>query len=147
MIDTHCHLSDPRLLDQIDDVMQRAAAAGVSEVVTIGTEPSDWRPAIDVARKYSNVRCAIGVHPCYCHRVDFTQLSNLREMQKDKSVVALGEMGLDFFHADAPRDMQEKFFIAQLEMAAELDRPVVIHSRNAIDVCLDVMKSFPKIPA
>jgi TatD DNase family protein len=147
MIDTHCHLSDPRLLDQLDAVMQRAADAGVSEIVTIGTHPSDWQGALDVARIHKNVRCAIGVHPCYCHEVDFAHVSRLRELQKDPTVVALGEMGLDYFHADAPKDMQRKFFIAQLEIAAELDRAVVIHSRNAIDDCIDVMKSFPKVPA
>ena len=149
MIDTHCHLSDPRLLDQLDAVMQRAAAAGVSEIVTIATHPTitNWRWTLP--ENITNVRCAIGVHPCYCRcEVDFADVSRLRALDaEDPSVVAIGEMGLDYFHADTPRDMQRKFFVAQLELAAELDKPVVIHSRNAIDDCIDVMKSFPTVSA
>jgi TatD DNase family protein len=147
MMDTHCHLSDPRLLEQIDGVMQRASDAGVKQIVTIGTHPGDWEAALEVAAKYSNVRCAIGVHPNYCHEVEFNLIPLLRGLQTNPSVVALGEMGLDNFHTDVPKDLQRKFFIAQLDLAAELNRPVVIHSRSAIDDCLDVMKSYRSLSA
>lgn len=147
MIDTHCHLSDPRLHSQLADVLRRASEAGVRGIVTIGTDPEDWPVAMKVANDHVNVRCAIGVHPCYCHNVDIQKISELRSLADTPKVVAIGEMGLDYFHAEAPRDLQRKFFIAQLELAEALNKPVVIHSRSAIGDCLDVMKSFPKIPA
>lgn len=146
MIDTHCHLTDPRLLPQIDDVIARARAAGVVRMVTIGTEPSDWQPCIDVCRRFDNVRCAVGVHPNHCHEVDPAEVPRLREVQREPAVVALGEMGLDYHHAFAPRELQLKFFEMQLELAAELKRAVVIHSRESIDDCLAVMRNYT-VPA
>lgn len=67
MIDSHCHLTDPRLLDQLDDVLTRAAAAGVHQIVTIGTDPDDAADAISLCHMSPNLRCAIGIHPNYCH--------------------------------------------------------------------------------
>src|SRR3954453_12791405 len=137
MIDSHCHLSDPRLLEQLDDVLARAAAAGVSKMITIGTEPDDDAAAIQLCHMRPEVlRCSIGVHPNYSHEVDEAELPRLRQMQTDASVVALGEMGLDYFHHFADVARQRRFFEAQLAMAAEVNKPVVIHSRDSIDDCL-----------
>ena len=147
MYDTHCHLTDSRLADQLEAVLRRAAMAGVKRMVTIGTHPADWPAAIDLCRGRDHLRCAIGVHPNYCHEVELSELPRLIELQNDPSVVALGEMGLDYHHKLAPRDRQAAFFGAQLEMAKELDRPVVIHSRESIDDCLMILRQFPSVPA
>jgi TatD DNase family protein len=145
MIDTHCHLTDPRLFPQLDGVLSRAASAGVARMVTIGTHPADWPAVIAVCRRRANVRCAIGVHPNYCHEVDFDQLPQLRQLQADPAVVALGEMGLDYHHHYAPKDRQAKFLEWQLDLARELERPVVIHCREAIDDCLAILRNYPKL--
>ena len=147
MIDSHCHLTDPRLESQLDDVLARAEAAGVRRVITIGTNPADATRAIDLCRTRPNVRCAIGVHPNYCHEVDESELPRLREMQVDASVVALGEMGLDYHYDFAERARQRASFEWQMNLAAELNRPVVIHCREAVDDTLAVMKHFPQVPA
>jgi TatD DNase family protein len=148
MIDSHCHLTDPRLFDQLDAVLSRAAAAGVTQVVTIGTEPDDARAAIELCRRHLDMlRCAIGVHPNYCHEVGQSALQTLRDLQADPCVVALGEMGLDYHHNFADRARQRVFFEAQLQLAAELNRPVVIHCREAIDDTLAVLRDFPGIQA
>ena len=81
MIDTHCHLTDPRLLDQLDAVLERAAAAGVSRMITIGCVPSDDRAAIALCKGRDNLRCAIGVHPNYCHEVEYSAIDELRELR------------------------------------------------------------------
>jgi TatD DNase family protein len=146
MIDTHCHLTDPRLGDQLAAVMSRAAAVGVTRMVTIGTHPDDWEPCLDVCRRYANVRCALGVHPNYCNEAEPEQVNLLRGLQANPSVVALGEMGLDYHYDSVPRQRQLQFFESQLQIAVELRRSVVIHSRQAIDDCLDVLKGFP-VPA
>jgi TatD DNase family protein len=147
MIDTHCHLTDIRLLDQIDAVMQRAAGAGVTQIMTIGTHPADWPACVDMCRKWSNVRAAVGVHPNYCHEAELTDLTRLGEFLKEPGVLAVGEMGLDYFHQDAPRDRQAEFFRAQLTIARDMGRPAVIHCRQATDDTLAIMKEFADVPA
>jgi TatD DNase family protein len=143
MIDSHCHLTDTRLSCQLRDVLARAAAAGVDRMVTIGTQPGDWEACIGLCGQHTHLRCAIGVHPNHCHQVEIEQVALLRGLQANPSVVALGEMGLDYHYEFAPRDRQRRFLEAQLALAVELHRPVVIHCREAIDDCLAVMKGYP----
>jgi len=147
MIDTHCHLTDPRLAEQLDEVLSRAAAAGVSRLITIGTDIEDDLKAIELCRAVPNVRCAVGIHPNYCGHAREDDLPQLRTLQPDPTVLALGEMGLDYHHQFSPRDRQRHFFQYQLELASELNRPVVIHCREATDDCLAIMQSFPNIRA
>lgn len=147
MFDSHCHLTDPRLLEQLDSVLARAEAAGVTRIVTIGTHPEDWAVAFAVAKQHENVRCAVGAHPNNCHEFELPQLAKLREYCGDPVVVALGEMGLDYHHKFAPRKMQAEFFEAQLALANELSMPVVIHCREAMDDCLAILNRFPGVNA
>jgi TatD DNase family protein len=147
VIDSHCHLTDPRLQSQLAGVLARAAAAGIERMITIGTSLADDEAAIALCRTLPNVRCAIGVHPNYTHEADLNDLPRLRDLQSDPSVVALGEMGLDYFHTYAPRERQLQFFEPQLQLAQELNRPVVIHSREATDDTLAVMRGFPNVRA
>ena len=147
MIDSHCHLTDPRLFEQLDQVLDRARASGVARIITIGTSILDAIAAIDACRSHPNVRCAIGIHPNYSHEAQPEDVEKLRELQRDPSVVALGEMGLDYFHHFADRQIQRKFFEAQLALATELNRPIVIHSREAIDDTLAILKHFPAVRA
>lgn len=147
MIDSHCHLTDPRLFAQLDDVIARARTANVRRMITIGTNPLDAARAIELCRARPEVRCAIGVHPNYCHEVDESELPRVREMQIDASVVALGEMGLDYHYDFADRARQRQFFERQLDLAAELNRPVVIHCREAVHDTLAIMKGFPSVHA
>ena len=148
MIDTHCHLTDARLGDQIDSVLQRALAAGVTKIVTIGCEPSDDRAALDLSRRYPDlVRCAVGVHPNYAADVDDDAVDAVRVLLDDPHVVALGEIGLDYFRDTAPRERQRRFFVDQLRLAAERDRPVVLHAREAIGDTLAILTDFPSVRA
>src|SRR5580658_7950801 len=133
MIDTHCHLTDPRLASQVDDVLSRAAAAGVSHVLTIGTDPADDRLCLEVCKGRSNVRCAVGVHPNNIADMPQAELESLREIQADASVVALGEMGLDYHYGTEQRERQIEVFEFQLRLAAEVGKPVIIHCRKAVD--------------
>jgi TatD DNase family protein len=147
MIDTHCHLTDERLLSQLPQVLARAEAAGVTRIITIGTTPDDARAAVALCRGRPNLRCAVGVHPNHSHEVDPDDLPVLRELQDDPSVVALGEMGLDYHWDFAARERQRRCFEFQLGLASELGRPVVIHCREATDDCLAVMRGFPDVRA
>jgi len=147
MIDSHCHLTDPRLHEQLDDVLARAASAGVSRIISIGTSIEDDIQTIRVCQGRDNLRCSIGIHPNYCQHAELSDIEKLRELQGDPSAVAIGEIGLDYFHNFADRLLQRKFFEAQLALAQELNRPIVIHSREAITDTLEVLKGFPSIRA
>ncbi|MGD0770232.1 MAG: TatD family hydrolase [Tepidisphaeraceae bacterium] len=147
MIDTHCHLTDPRLVEQLDAVLARAAAAGVGNIVTIGTHPADWDAVLGVTKRRPNVRCAVGAHPNYCHEIQFEQLARLRDFCPDPAVVALGEMGLDYHYDSSPRPKQAEYFEAQLDLAREVGLPVVIHCRDAVQDCLAMLQRFSGVRA
>jgi TatD DNase family protein len=147
VIDTHCHLTDPRLIEQIDAVIQRAAVVGVDQMVTIGTHPADWDAAIALTKKYPSVKCAVGAHPNESHEIDPADLLKLRQYCTDPNVVALGEMGLDYHYGLPHRARQQQFFENQLQLARELNMPVVIHSRDATDDCLAILSNSPGVQA
>ncbi len=147
MLDSHCHLTDPRLAEQLDAVLARARSAGVSRMISIGTDLDDDAATIAVCRGREFLRCAVGVHPNYTHDCDLSRLPELRSLQADPAVVALGEMGLDYFHKFAPKPRQREVFEFQLNLASELNRPIVIHSREAIDDTLAMMKPYTSIRA
>ena len=113
-------------------------------MITIGTDLDDAMRCIELCRAESNVRCAIGVHPNHSGEVPIEDLPRLRQLQFDPSVVALGEMGLDYFHNFSPRERQRNVFEFQLELAIELNRPIVIHAREAIGDTLAMMGGFPR---
>lgn len=129
------------------DVIERARVAGVTRMITIGTNLADARAAIALCRERDNLRCAVGIHPNYTQDATLADVPMLRELQADPSVVALGEMGLDYFHQFADRAHQAAMFEAQLALAVELRLPVVIHSREAIDDTLTLMRKFPGVRA
>lgn len=147
MIDSHCHLTDPRLAEQLDVVLERAASAGVGRMITIGTDIEDDLKCIELCRALAAVRCVIGVHPNYSGKARIEDLPRLRQLQFDPSVIALGEMGLDYHYDFSPRQRQREVFEFQLQLAAELGRPIVIHCREAADDCLAMMRGFPGIRA
>ncbi|HEV8379404.1 MAG TPA: TatD family hydrolase [Tepidisphaeraceae bacterium] len=147
MIDSHCHLTYEPLAKQLDDVLKRAEAAGVQRMITIGTDLADAQRAIELCRGHKNIRCAIGIHPHHSAKAQDEDVSWLRSLQQSPSVIALGEMGLDYHYDFSPRDRQAQIFTAQLELARELNRPIVIHNREATDDCLAILKEFPTIKA
>jgi TatD DNase family protein len=116
-------------------------------MVTIGTKPEDWEPALAITRNHPNVRCALGVHPNHTHEVELEALAVLRGLQAEGGALAVGETGLDYHHEFAPRKRQAEFFELHLQMAAELNRPVVIHCREAVEDCLAILGAQPRVRA
>ncbi len=147
MIDSHCHLTDPRLFEQLDHVLSRASAAGVGRMITIGTDIPDAQAAIALCRQHANLRCAVGIHPNHVTDSSLGQVPVLRDLQAEPSVVALGEMGLDYHHHFSRRDQQAAVFEAQLHLAVECKRPIVIHCREAMDDCLAILRNLSTVPA
>ena len=140
MIDTHCHLTDPRLIEQLDAVLERAGAAGVADIVTIGTHPADWEAALAVTKRHPNVRCAVA-HPNYCHEIQFEELERLRGFPQPGRRGAGGDgIGLSLRFVAQPK--QAEYFEAQLRPGAGSSMPVVIHCREAVADCLAMLQRF-----
>ncbi|MGA2500601.1 MAG: TatD family hydrolase [Tepidisphaeraceae bacterium] len=147
MIDSHTHLTYPQLADRLDTVLQNARQAGVTGMITIGTDIADAGKAIALCRQHPHIRCAIGIHPHHSAEATDAHLTRLAELEADPVVLALGEMGLDYHYDFSPRDVQKRVFLAQLDIARRRNRPIVIHCREAIDDCLAILRDFPAIRA
>lgn len=136
MIDTHCHLADKRFDKDRQQAFDRAHAVGVTHFVEIAYAPGIWEKGFALAAEHPNLFLAVGVHPCESGKVPMEALAALRDHARHARVVAIGETGLDFFRDYAPREDQERWFVAQIALANEVGLPVVIHQRSALE---DVM--------
>lgn len=143
MIDSHAHLTDERLLPEIEGVLSRARAAGVLRVVTVATDVEDSAAALDLARTYDNVFSTAGIHPHAANHVSPGAVQRVRELAADPRIVAIGETGLDYFYEHAPKEQQRASFQEQLQMAAELDLPVVVHARDADEDIAAMLRDAP----
>ena len=142
MIDTHCHLCDPRFDKDRQQVLDRARHAGVAHLVEIAYAPEIVPRAHDLAREHPNVYLCVGVHPSESGKVPESYLDALRDHARHPRVVAIGETGLDFYRDYAPREAQERWFRAQVRMADELGLPVVIHQRSALEDTLAILEAL-----
>lgn len=139
LIDTHSHLDFPDFAQDLDAVLERAAAAGVTEAITIGTSVEGSRRAIALAEKYPNVFAVVGVHPNSATEAEPGFATELRELAQHPRVVAIGEAGLDYYRLPGgPEDpeikrIQAEVFRQQLDLAVELGLNVVVHERDAWD--------------
>lgn len=131
LTDTHCHLDDEQFDEDRENVIQRAVDSGVARMLIPGLDLESSRAAIEIAEKFPEVYAAIGVHPNRGLSWNGETLAQLRELAKHPKVVAVGEIGLDYYRDQTPRDAQEQIFYYQLEMAAEIGLPVIVHNRDA----------------
>jgi TatD DNase family protein len=139
VIDTHAHLA---ALDDSDEAVERAAEAGVTRILTVGTDVADCRRAIALAERHDGVFAILGIHPHEAGSAPEDDLAELCELLAHPKAVAVGETGLDWFRDYAPRDAQRRLFAAELELASELGKPVVIHTRAADDDTLAALEDF-----
>jgi len=154
LIDSHCHLEKFHQRGELEGVLQRAGEAGVRRLITVGTSLEDWALYRDLARKHpQRIYWTAGLHPCHVDEGWRDQVTALSTYFTDEPApVALGEIGLDYFHlpkypdeAAELKKHQANAFRAQLELAYQFDAPVIIHSRNAFDDCLAMLEAqdFP----
>ena len=131
MIDSHCHLDFLHFDEDRDEVLTRAVEAGVTVVINPGTDLESSRRAVGLTERYDNVYAAIGVNPHDASTLDRQTLTELRQLVTHPKVVAIGEIGLDYYRDLSPRAQQRAAFEAQLTLAADLDLPVIIHQRES----------------
>jgi TatD DNase family protein len=132
LFDTHAHLHFPEFAADLGAVLERARAAGVRRLVTIGTDVETTRAAIALAEQHADLWAAAGIHPHDAAAADDAALAEVERLARSSpKVVAIGETGLDFFRDLSPRESQERVFRWQLELARRLGKPVLVHCRDA----------------
>jgi TatD DNase family protein len=142
LIDSHVHLDDPKFDPDRDATIERALAAGVECMMAIGTgNPPDLEVAVRQADRYPFIYATIGVHPHDASKATPETWTRMRELAAHPKVLAVGEIGLDYHYDFSPRDVQRAVFERQLALAAECARPIVIHTREAWDDTLDMLRA------
>ena len=140
LIDTHCHL-DMNAYGDLDAVLNRSATAGVKRIVTIGIDLKSSKAAVEIARKYPDVHATIGVHPHDVQAITDTTYEELLILYRRNAnlIVGYGEIGLDYVKNYSPPERQREHFRRQLDLAAELKLPIVVHNREADQDTLEIL--------
>jgi TatD DNase family protein len=133
LVDSHCHLDDPRFAGDVEAAIERARQAGVEWMMTIGTGegPPDLEAAIRLADRFDCVFATVGVHPHDAAKATPETLKQLEALVRHPKVLAVGEIGLDYHYDNSPREVQREMFAAQMDIAARAGKPIVIHTREA----------------
>ncbi|MDR1104402.1 MAG: TatD family hydrolase [Endomicrobium sp.] len=147
IIDTHAHLSDEKFDTDRDVVIERAFNAGVEKIVEISCEPQYWDKALELS-KHDNIFVAFGIHPNDVEKVSAEDYKKLELLIQEKKCVAVGEIGLDYHYDSSEQTaaLQKESFANQLNLAAKFNKPVVIHSREANEDAVSILKSLKIIP-
>ena len=144
--DTHAHYDDDAFSADRDALLSALPAAGVELVLNPGCDVASSRAAVSLATRWPHVYAAVGLHPENCASCGDAELAAIRALCAEKKVVAIGEIGLDYYWAEnPPRDFQREVFRRQLELAVALDLPVIVHDRDAHADCLELVSAFPAL--
>ena len=142
LIDTHAHLFFENFKEDVDEVIQRAKDNGVDFIVVPATDIKTAKEAITLAEKYEQIYATVGIHPHDTKDWNESLLVEIEELAKHPKVVAIGEIGLDYYYDFSPQDQQIKAFKSQLDLATKLQLPVVIHNRDSDGDMMDIIQSY-----
>lgn len=138
-VDTHIHLYDKKYQDILEEVIEKAQEAGIVRIIVNGVDRETSLESIRLANKYDFIYAAIGLHPSEIDKEKENDLSWIYELAKNKKVIAIGEIGLDYYWDKSYNDLQRDIFIKQIKIANELKLPVIVHSRDAHQDTFDIM--------
>lgn len=141
MLDTHCHLNDRQFDEQVDEIVNNFLQAGVEKAICVGCDTISNKKAKEIASKYDCVYYTVGFHPDDCEKYDDKEIVDYLK-NKDNKLVAVGEIGLDYFHNKANKEKQIEVFERQIALANEYKLPIVIHCRDAYGDTLEVLKKY-----
>lgn len=140
LIDSHAHLDDGRFDKDRDRLIKGLKELGIDLVINPGADLNSSIKAVSLTEKYNNIYAAVGVHPHSAKEMDGSTIEILKSFTNREKVVAIGEIGLDYYYDNSPRDIQQERFIEQLNLAKEVDLPVIIHTREATKDTFDILK-------
>ena len=140
-IDTHAHLDHKRFEYDVDQVIDRAGLAKIQSIITIGANLLSSRQAVEITRRYHNIVAAVGIHPHDASKIKKDTLDEIELLAQNEKVIAIGEIGLDYYYDFSPRDAQCQVFSDQINLAKKLNLPIVVHIREAYEDALDILES------
>lgn len=144
MIDTHAHLNFKEFDRDREEAIRRFFGTGGEKLINVGCDLVSSERSVELAEKNKNIFATVGIHPHEAEVLNKEALKKLEELVAKKKVIAVGEIGLDFFRDLSPREIQVNAFKAQLELAEKYNKPVIIHCREAYVDILDILKSYKK---
>lgn len=146
IIDTHCHLDFDQFNSDRTAVIERAKKAGVAGFVNVGSSLEGSKKSTELASEHDDIFASVGVHPYHADEVKEEVFTEIAELAKNKKVIAIGEVGLDYFKSPSPPDKQKELFVKFIELSEKLELPLIIHNRDAHRDTLDVLKKTRSLP-
>ena len=145
MIDSHCHINDEAYKENPAEYIKEAEKAGVFQFLVVGCNKENSQLAVDIANKNQSCFAAVGIHPSDAKYAKENDLAEIKEMARENKVIAIGEIGLDYYwdKEESVKELQKRFFVEQIKIANELNLPISIHCRDAIEDCLQILKENP----
>ncbi len=140
LVDSHAHLDGQQFANDLNKIVERATANGISHILTIGCDLESSENSIKVAEKYENIFAAVGVHPHDATEINAEALQQLKSMLAQPKVVALGEIGLDYYRDRSPRDIQRNAFRQQIQLAKQVNKPIIVHDRDAHNEVIEILQ-------
>lgn len=140
LIDSHAHLDDNKYDQDRESMLQRAQESGVKQIINVGYDLASSRRSVDLAEKYDFIFAAVGIHPHDAQGADEATWVEIKKLAAHPKVVALGEMGLDYFRNLSPKETQRKVFRSQLNLAKEMNKPIIVHDREAHGEIMEMLK-------
>ena len=141
LVDVHAHILDACFENDLDEVVKRADDSGVRKIICSAYDLSSSQKAVEIANKYEKVYATVGIHPENLEGVNFgTDKNKLCQLAENKKVVAIGEIGLDYHFTSENKDLQKEIFEKQIQLANELNLPIVVHSRDAMGDTIELLK-------
>lgn len=142
LFDSHAHLDDNRFDEDREAVLADMANSGVSYITNVGYDLDSSRRSLVLAKQYPFVYATVGIHPHDVENLTERDMEELAMLAEEKKAVAIGEIGLDYFYDNSPRDLQKKWFKRQIELALELDMPITVHNRESNEDCMNILKQY-----
>jgi len=140
LVDSHCHLDFPSLRNDLEGVLGRAAAAGIGTIVTICTRVDQFPTILEIAERFENIYCSVGLHPHDAAQEQNLTTARLVELATHEKVVGIGETGLDYHYNKSPHDIQTRMFRRHIAASRELQIPLIVHSRAADDEMVNILQ-------
>lgn len=144
IFDTHSHYDDKQFEDDREELLASMPSQGVGTIVNVSASYDSCQYAVALAQKYPFVYAAVGIHPDEVGSLDEEKFAEMKKLFREEKVVAVGEIGLDYYWDNEPHEVQRQWFIRQIDLARELDLPVIIHSREAASDTMYIMQNYAK---
>ncbi|MEA1960571.1 MAG: TatD family hydrolase [Bacillota bacterium] len=140
LFDTHAHLQDELIQEGLEQILSRAEQAGLERIACVGFDLPSSQKAVQLARKYKQIVALVGIHPHDAESLNEQAMEELYRLARDPQVVAIGEIGLDYYRDLSPKEAQHQAFVAQIKLAQEVGKPIAIHDRDAHQDVMDIIK-------